>query len=316
VTGVLGDTDVLSSRVLTMDAITLRDVTKRYGSVTAVDHLTTTIPAGALTGFLGPNGAGKTTTFRSILGLTRLTSGTIEVLGMQVGPDTPAIVKRVGAVVEEPGVQDTLNGRDNLRVAARELGVGDGQIPKLLEFVELSEDAGRKVKGYSKGMRQRLALGMALLGDPDVLLLDEPLDGLDPAGQAKFKGLLRGLVDQGRASVVVSSHNLAEVEQLADHVVIISRGRLVAAGTLEDIVGPAQGVMVEIADSKSAAAVLRSAGFEVHVGERSLEVVGQGVDGPAVSRALAVADLYPERITPNRSNLEQRFLELTEGDAP
>ncbi len=292
-------------------AIHLRSVTKRYGSTLALDALTVSFPAGRLTGFLGPNGAGKTTTFRACLGLTRVQTGTIEVLGMEVGPETSKIVKRAGAVVEEPGLHKTLNAIDNMRVAAMVLGRGGGEIPGLLEFVDLASVADRKVEGYSKGMRQRLALAMAMLGDPDILMLDEPLDGLDPAGQVTLRSKLRALVDERGKTVVVSSHDMADIEQLADHVVVIDRGRLVAEGKLADIVGSSGRFAIQVADVDGALAAL--APFAPHV-EGDL-VYATAEDGSELSRALALAGIYPSTLVPERATLEKVFLDLTGGGA-
>ncbi len=291
--------------------IRLESVTKRYGSTVALDHLSLEFPERSLTGFLGPNGAGKTTTFRVCLGLTRPQEGRAEVLGMQVGPDTPRIVKRVGAVVEEPGLHKTLDAIDNLRAAAMILGRGAGEIPALLEFVDLTRDAHRKVETYSKGMRQRLALAMAMLGDPEVLLLDEPLDGLDPAGQVAFRTRLRSLVDEHGKTVVVSSHDMSDVEQLADHVVVISRGRLVASGPLSEVLGTSDSFRVEVPDLDHALRVLAAAGIESSVDGGVLRA--RAADGAVVSRTLAGAGIYPSALIPQTASLEKVFLDLTGG---
>ncbi len=292
------------------DAIVLRDVSKRYGRTTALSGLTVSFPEGELTGFLGPNGAGKTTTFRTILGLTRPNDGTIDVLGMRVGPDTARIVKRIGAIVEEPGLHPALSGLDNLRVAALTLGRGGERIGELVDMVGLGADIDRKVGGYSKGMRQRLALATALLGDPELLLLDEPLDGLDPAGQASFKAHLRRLVADGK-TVVVSSHDLSDVEQLADHVAVIARGRLVAAGSLDEVLGAQGGLRVVVDEPERAVDVLAAAGLPARVADGA--VVVETANGADVSRALAAAGLHPSALAPLRSSLEQVFLDLTGG---
>jgi ABC-2 type transport system ATP-binding protein len=292
-------------------ALALSGVTKTYGRVTALDGLSFQIPARRLTGFLGPNGAGKTTTFRASLGLTRVQAGSITVLGMAVGPDTARIVKRVGAIVEEPGLLKTLSAIDNLKVAADTLGQGHEEIGSLLEFVQLDDVGNRRVAGFSKGMRQRLALAIALLGEPELLILDEPLDGLDPAGQVVLKRQLRELVEARGKTVIVSSHDLADVEQLADHVVVINRGRLVAAGALEEVLGTAGRFRVEVADPTAAAAVLSAAGQVAEPSGTGLAV--EADDGAAISRALAGAGIYPSALVPVRATLESVFLELTEG---
>jgi lantibiotic transport system ATP-binding protein len=274
-----------------------------------VDGLSVTFPRGRLIGFLGPNGAGKTTSFRAMLGLTRLTSGSIDVLGMRVGTDTPRIVKRVGAVIEEPGLYKTLHATDNMRVAADVLGHGHDRIDDLLAFVELSEVASRKVGQYSKGMRQRLALAQAMLGDPDLLILDEPLDGLDPGGQRVLKQQLRALVTERGKSVVVSSHDLADVEELADHVVVISRGRLIVSGTLDEVTGTSRRHRVQVADAPAAQVVLEQAGMAVTRDAGDLIVLD--ADGEDISRRLAGAGIYASALIPMRSTLESVFLDLT-----
>lgn len=292
------------------NAVELRGVTKTYGSVVALDDVSLAFPMGRLTGFLGPNGAGKTTTFRSILGLTRPEKGSISVLGRPIASDLHRLVKRIGAVIEEPGLVRTLSGTDNMRVAALTLGVEGSRIPELLEFVGLSDDAARAADGYSKGMRQRLALAIALLGDPEVLILDEPLDGLDPAGQVSLKQRLRSLVDDQGKSVIVSSHDLADVEALADDVIVLDRGRTVMSGPLEDLLGSRDRYLVEIDDPQGAVAVLTAAGLSATLDGSG--VIVEGAAGSTVSRTLAAAGLFPDALLPARATLERLFLDVTE----
>ncbi|MFP5332630.1 MAG: ABC transporter ATP-binding protein [Acidimicrobiia bacterium] len=292
------------------NAIELQGVHKTYGRVVALDEASMVFPSGVLTGFLGPNGAGKTTTFRAILGLTRPDRGRIEVLGQSVASDLPRLVKRIGAVVEEPGLHRTLDAVDNMRVAAFTLGAGEHRISQLLDFVGLAGDEHRPVSGFSKGMRQRLALAVALLGDPEILILDEPLDGLDPAGQVTLKATLRALVDDEDKTVIVSSHDLADVESLADHVVVLNRGRTVTEGSLRQLLGDGERHRVVIADRDTAARVLADAGLEATVEDSALFVTGAA--GSTVSRLLAEAGLYPEELTSARTTLERLFLDITE----
>jgi ABC-2 type transport system ATP-binding protein len=295
------------------DAVKATGLVKRYGSTVALAGLSFTMPAGRLTGFLGPNGAGKTTTFRSMLGLTHPQEGSIEVLGMKVGPDTPKIVRRVGAIVDEPGLLKALSGRDNLEVAADTLEKGHDRIEGLLEFVGLADDARRKIDGYSKGMRQRLALAAALVGDPELVILDEPLDGLDPAGQAQFRSKLRALVDEEGKTVLVSSHNLTDVEALADHVVVINHGTLVSQGTLAQLLEGEERdrFRVGMREPDRGRAVLIAAGLPTTMVEDDLEV--RADDGEVIARALAAAGLYPTELRRIQSRLEDVFLRLTEG---
>jgi ABC-type multidrug transport system ATPase subunit len=288
-------------------AIRVAGLHKRYGPTHALRGLDFEVPRGQLTGFLGPNGAGKTTTFRAILGLTKPNEGEIEMLGLPVPARLPDIVKKVGVIVEEPGLMKSLNGRVNLEVAADTLGFGHGRIGELIEFVGLTADAHRKVGEYSKGMRQRLALAAAMLGDPELLILDEPLDGLDPAGQHAFRARLRDLAAEGR-SVVVSSHDLADVEALADYVIVIDRGELVTEGPLDALLGGGN-IRVRAVDDERAAEILTAAGFEVHRDDLGLIVVSS--EGAEIVETLAKAGLYPEEVSPERSTLESVFLGLT-----
>lgn len=288
-------------------AIRVNGLVKRYGKTEALNGLDFEVPMGQVSGFLGPNGAGKTTTFRALLGLTRPNEGDIEILGMGVPGELSQITKRVGVIVEEPGVIKAHSGRVNLQIAADTLGFGHENIDTQLEFVGLTPDAGRKAAGYSKGMRQRLALAAALLGEPDLLLLDEPLDGLDPAGQHAFRARLRALAEEGR-TVVVSSHDLADVEALADYIVVIDRGRLVTQGPLEELLdGGAMRVVVD--DATAAVRVLTEAGVSSRLDESSLIVENE--EGSRIVRLLAEAGIYPSEVRPERSSLEKVFLGMT-----
>lgn len=291
-------------------AIRVRGLEKTYGKTEALRGLDFDIPSGQLTGFLGPNGAGKTTTFRALLGLTRPGAGEIEILGMPVPSRLPEIVKKVGVIIEEPGLIKSLNGRLNLTIAADTLGFGHERIDEMLEFVGLAEDAHRKAQEYSKGMRQRLALAAAMLGDPEVLILDEPLDGLDPAGQHAFRARLKDLAVQGR-TVIVSSHDLADIEALADHVVVINKGKLVTDGPLESLLDGGV-TRVKTSDNTRAAQVLAAAGFEVAQDENGLVVATDNAS--SVAAALGVSGIYPDEVRPERSSLESVFLGLTGSD--
>nr|PZN32157.1 MAG: ABC transporter [Actinomycetota bacterium] len=290
-------------------AVRVSGLKKTYGGNVALDGLSFEIPAGQVTGFLGPNGAGKTTTFRSLLGLTRPDDGEMEVLGMKVPDRLREVTKKVGVIIEEPGLIRALTGRVNMQVAADTLGFGHDRIDQLLEFVGMTADADRRVAGYSKGMPQRLPLAAAMIGDPELLSLDEPLDGLDPAGQHAFKARLRGLADAGK-TVVVSSHNLADVEELADYVVVVNRGRLVVQGPLRSLLDGG-GTRVEVDDRERAARVLEAAGIEVDRRDDHLHVASE--DSPEIIRLLASEGIYPRVVAPAKSSLEQVFLGLTGG---
>jgi ABC-2 type transport system ATP-binding protein len=214
-------------------AISVHGLTKQFGRLRAVQELTFDVRPGQITGFLGPNGAGKTTTLRMLLGLVRPTAG-LALIGGQPYPSLPHPRRTVGAVLETTGAHPGRRARDHLQILAQVTGVPDGRVGDVCDQVGLAEAADRRVGGYSLGMRQRLGLAGALLGDPPVLLLDEPANGLDPAGMAWLRGLLRYLADEGR-TILISSHLLSEVAQTVDQVVIINEGRLRFAGPLEDL---------------------------------------------------------------------------------
>jgi ABC-2 type transport system ATP-binding protein len=213
----------------------VRGLTKTFGPVTAVREVSFRAPAGQVTGLLGPNGSGKTTTLRATLGLVRPTAGTALIGGLPYR-SLPRPRRIVGAMLEATGFHPGRRARDHLRVLAAAAEVPDQRVDEVLDQVGLAEAAGRRVRGFSLGMKQRLGLAAALLGDPQVLLLDEPANGLDPAGIAWLRGLLRGLADQGR-TILVASHVLGEVAQTADRVVIVSAGRLRFAGPLDELGG-------------------------------------------------------------------------------
>ena len=291
-------------------AIRASGLHKTYKKTQALRGLDFEIPRGAVTGFLGPNGAGKTTTFRSLLGLSKPDSGDIEVLGMEVPGQLPVITKKVGCIIEEPGLIRAHSGRVNLQIAADSIGFGHDRIDEMLEFVGLSDDAMRRAEEYSKGMRQRLALAAAMLGDPELLLLDEPLDGLDPAGQHVFRARLRDLASSGK-TVVVSSHDLSDIEALADYIVVVNNGRLVSQGPLDELLGGAA-IKVVVTDSAKARDILTEAGMESREDPEGLIVDTE--DGSAIVRVLTDQGIYPSEVTPARNTLESVFLGITGED--
>jgi len=214
-------------------AVTCESLTKRYGDVVAVDDVTFTLEAGTITGFLGPNGAGKTTTLKMLLGLAAPTSGSALVFGRRYR-ELSEPLRRVGAVLESGDFHPSRSGRDHLRTLATAAELPSQRVDEVLDLVDLGAAARRRVKTYSLGMRQRLGLAAALLGDPELLILDEPANGLDPAGVRWLRTFLRDLAAHGR-TIVVSSHLLAEVAQTVDHVVIIDHGHLLANGPLDEV---------------------------------------------------------------------------------
>ena len=286
-------------------------LTKRYGDVLAVDGLSFRVEPGRVTGFLGPNGAGKTTTLRVLVGLLRPTAGSATVLGRRYAElDDP--VRSVGAVLEASGFHPGRSGRNHLRTLAIAAGIASARVEELLQLVDLTAAARRRVGGYSLGMRQRLSLAGALLGDPQVLILDEPANGLDPQGIRWLRDLLRGFAAEGR-TVLVSSHVLAEMQQLADDVVIIARGRIVAQAGVGDVVGRAGGaVRVRSPQRDRLTEALRREGFEATpLDENGLSVRNASpaqVGDIAATEGVALHELVAEEAT-----LEEVFLELTEG---
>jgi ABC-2 type transport system ATP-binding protein len=288
-------------------------LTKRYGNVLAVDRLSFRAEPGRVTGFLGPNGAGKTTTLRVLVGLLRPTAGSATVLGRRYAElDDP--VRSVGAVLEASGFHPGRSGRNHLRTLATAAGIASGRVEELLQLVDLNGAARRRVGGYSLGMRQRLSLAGALLGDPQVLILDEPANGLDPQGIRWLRDLLRGFAAEGR-TVLVSSHVLAEMQQLADDVVIIARGRIVAQAGVGDVVGRAGGaVRVRSPQRERLSEALQRGGFEATpLDENGLSVRNASpaeVGDIAATEGIALHELVAEEAT-----LEEVFLELTEGES-
>jgi ABC-2 type transport system ATP-binding protein len=290
-------------------------LTKRYGPrILAVDSLTLRVRRGEVYGFLGPNGAGKTTTLRMLLGLVRATAGSAIVLGR--APGDPESLVHVGALVEEPAFYPYLSGRDNLRVMARFAGLPDESIDGVLDTVDLLERGSDRFKTYSQGMRQRLAVAAALLKDPDLLILDEPTNGLDPAGMADMRSLIRRL-GSGERTVLLSSHLLGEVQQVCDRVGVISRGALIAEGAVDELRG--RGSVLVRAEPLAAARdmAVRLLGAErVQMMDGTLRLDTDPADVPRITRELVLAEIAVSEVRPVERTLEDVFLELTgeEGD--
>jgi ABC-2 type transport system ATP-binding protein len=299
-----------------MAAITVEGLTKRFGEVLAVDRLDFQVGQGTVTGFLGPNGAGKTTTLRMLLGLVAPTSGTAAIAGRPYR-ELADPLRQVGAVLEAGGFHPGRSARDHLRVLATAAGLAPRRVDQVLEQVGLAAAGGRRVGGFSLGMRQRLGLAGALLGEPEVLILDEPANGLDPEGVHWLRGLVRGLAGEGR-TVLVSSHLLAEVAQTVDQVVIIDRGRLVAQSTIAALTaGAEQTVRVRTPEPERLRDLLVARGATVALDGPDQLVVG-GATTEQVGQAAAAGGVVLHEMRFDRSNLEDVFLELTgrKGDRP
>ncbi|MEA2142317.1 MAG: type transport system ATP-binding protein [Solirubrobacteraceae bacterium] len=290
--------------------ISTRALTKRYGeTIVAVDELDLRVRRGEVYGFLGPNGAGKSTTLRMLVGLVRPTSGQATVLGAP--PGARAGLARIGAMIEQPAFYPYLSGRDNLRVVARHGGVGEERVQRVLEQVGLSARATDRTVTYSMGMKQRLGVAAALLKDPELLILDEPTNGLDPGGMAEMRDFIRSLADGGR-TVLLSSHLMGEIEQVSDRVGVIRDGALVAEGTVGELRGRA-GLRVR-AEPQAEAVRLIEALPDVEAVVRVdglLEVVVDTAQAAAINRRLVQAGVAVSEIYAQTASLEDVFLQLT-----
>jgi ABC-2 type transport system ATP-binding protein len=296
-------------------AVETRSLTKRFNGRVAVDDVDLRVPRGVAFGYLGPNGAGKTTLIRMLLGLTPATSGSMRVLGRAVPERRAEALAEVGAIVEDPRFHGHLTGRENLAIVAAARGGGaHKRIDASLERVGLTARANERVKTYSLGMRQRLGIARCLLADPQLLILDEPMNGLDPAGIQEFRRFVRSFVDEGR-TIVLSSHLLDEVEKTCDAVAIVDQGRIVAQGSLAELRGgAAPTLLVETPDAEAARSLLAAhpAVASVTTDGAALRLtLADAAAVPDLNRRLVDAGLDVLRLEPARASLEDRFLEIT-----
>lgn len=301
-----------------MSVIEVKGLRKEYrslrrGSTVALDGLDLTVEAGGVYGFLGPNGSGKTTTIRCLLGLARPNEGTCSIFGAPSQGGLAQVIDRVGSIVEAPALFPGFTGRRNLQVLGRIESIPQGRIEDALELVGLADRAGDRVKDYSLGMKQRLAIAAALLKDPDLLILDEPANGLDPSGIREVRQLLRRLGSEGR-TVLLSSHILNEVQQTCDRVAILSRGRCVAEGPVAEVLsrGHVRGMTVRIDKPNVAIGALAAVGIGSELVDGLVTVDVDPSEGARVSQALAEAGLYPSELRAVEVDLETVFLQLTE----
>ena len=302
-----------------IEAYSLKKVYRtRNGKQAAVDGLDLRVPVGGVHGFLGPNGSGKTTTIRMLLGLIAADAGHIRIFDHEVPLALDRIIDRVGAIVEQPKFFPAFSGEKNLRLLARAIGAPQRRVAAVLDEVGLARRGSDKFRKYSLGMKQRLAIAATLLKNPDLLIFDEPTNGLDPAGIHEIRGMMRNLARRGK-TVLVSSHILSEVQQIADTVTIIGRGRLLAEGNVSQILS-ADGQLsarVGVSDHLRAAEVLTSSGFTVEpLAGRLLKVSlsNQRLDLAVITRLLADQNLYVSELTPIQPDLESVFLNLTAGE--
>ncbi|MDG4808217.1 ATP-binding cassette domain-containing protein [Micromonospora sp. WMMD1120] len=287
----------------------------RDGRRVAVDGFDLLVEAGQVHGFLGPNGSGKTTTLRALLGLVRADAGRMRILGEPSPELLPRVAGQVGAIVESPQFFGNFTGHRTLRLLARAGGVPVSRVDESLELVGLRDRGDERVKGYSLGMKQRLAVASALLKDPRLLILDEPANGLDPAGIREMRDLMLSLAANG-VTVLVSSHILAEIQLICDHVTIISRGRRVAFGRVDEVLAghDRHEFLVRVAEPERAVELLEAARLTAVVDGDALVVSGVG-DPTVVSRVLGEQGLWVGELTPLRPDLESVFLELTGAQA-
>jgi ABC-2 type transport system ATP-binding protein len=305
------------------DVIEVEGLTKEYRGrrgrrVAALEALDLAIPEAGVFGFLGPNGSGKTTTIRCLLGLVRPTRGHLHLLGRPVPTALREAMRRVGAIVETPALFPTMTARENLLLLGAVDGIGPRRVDEVLGAVGLDDRAGDLVRKYSLGMRQRLALATALLKDPELLILDEPANGLDPAGIRHVRALIRELADEGR-TVFLSSHILSEIEHICDRVAILARGRCVANGTVHDVLasnGANQAMLVKVEDLDAAVVALRQAGFGAERRDGHVRVAVSPTDADRVTRALALEEQWVTDLRPEERSLEDLFLELTGAAEP
>ena len=291
-----------------MPVIEVTGLTKSYGGFTAVDDVSFRCEPGRVTGFLGPNGAGKTTTMRAMVGLTPPTRGTVTIGGMRYA-DIPNPGRHVGVLLDASAQHNGRTGREVLTIGARTMGLPDSRVEEMLELVSLTgAEAKRRLRNYSLGMRQRLGVAHALLGDPSVLILDEPANGLDPAGIRWMRSLLKGYADRG-GTVLLSSHLLHEVEQIADEMILIGRGRIVAQGDRRSLLAERRtGTLVTAEDMDALAKALDAAGLSAHAAGEGLSVEAEPVE---VGRVAAAERIVLSDLRGADGGLENLFLELT-----
>jgi len=291
--------------------IEARNLTKRYGSKTAVNGISFTIPPGTVTGFLGPNGAGKSTTMRMIVGLDRPTSGSVTVNGKPYAQHRSPL-KEVGALLDAKAVHSGRSARSHLRTMAATHGIPVRRVDEVIEMTGLSAVAGKRVGGFSLGMGQRLGIASALLGDPRTLILDEPVNGLDPEGVKWVRTLVRQLAAEGR-TVFLSSHLMSEMAQTADQLVVIGRGEIIASGAVQDVIDSATGSVVKVRTPQAAefAPLIQAAGAVVDPTDSGVLEL-RGVSAELVGETAARHRIVLHELTPQRASLEEAYMSLTQ----
>jgi lantibiotic transport system ATP-binding protein len=295
-------------------AIETKDLRRTFGKVKAVDGLDLQVPSGTVYGFLGPNGAGKTTTIRTTIGLIKPDSGEIRIFGRSLRDDRLGTLRRIGSLVETPSLYPHLTGRENLEVIRRLVGVEKAEIGRVLAIVNLEADAGRPVKGYSLGMKQRLGLAQALLRQPDLLTLDEPTNGLDPAGIREMRDLIGRLPKEHGITVFLSSHLLNEVEQMADYIGIVQSGRLLFQGTLDELqVKRQQRLVLGVGQPRDVVTILTESGWDVQYNGNGTVIIPSATkdDAAKINGFLVCKGFAVYKVALEQPSLEETFINLT-----
>jgi ABC-2 type transport system ATP-binding protein len=296
-------------------SLVARDLTKIIGDRTIVDSVSFELLPGEVFGFLGPNGAGKTTTIRMLVGLIKPSSGSVEICGHDVRRDFEAAMRCIGCIVENPDLYRFMTGRENLEHFARMLGVPRAEIERVADLVGLGHRLGDRVGTYSLGMRQRLGIAQAMLGSPRVLILDEPTNGLDPAGIREMRILIRRLASEHGLAVFVSSHLLAEVELTCDRVAIIHRGRILRAGSVRDLIASNRMMEFRVGDVVRAESIFRARGLDPAAVHDTLLAPVEEADAPPLIAALASEGIEIYHARQRVQTLEDMFLETTGGES-
>jgi ABC-2 type transport system ATP-binding protein len=296
-------------------SLVAKNLTKTIGDRTIVDSVSFELLPGEVFGFLGPNGAGKTTTIRMLVGLIKPTSGSVEICGHDVRRDFEAAMRCIGCIVENPDLYRFMTGRENLEHFARMLGVPRSEIDRVADLVGLGHRLGDRVGTYSLGMRQRLGIAQAMLGSPRVLILDEPTNGLDPAGIREMRGLIRRLASEHQLAIFVSSHLLAEVELTCDRVAIIHRGRILRAGTVRELISSNRVMEFRVGDLARAESIFRERGIDVETAHDTLLAAIEEAEAPPIIAALSAGGVELYHARQRVQTLEDMFLETTGGES-
>ncbi|MDE3837844.1 bacitracin ABC transporter ATP-binding protein [Bacillus methanolicus] len=292
--------------------IETRNLSKRFGSFTAVDDIDLRVPKGKIYGFLGPNGAGKSTTIRMLLGLIKPSKGGVRLVGKPIDKNRMEILKKIGSLVESPSYYGHLTAYENLEITRKILGVDKKEIDRVLDIVKLSDVKNKLVKKYSLGMKQRLGIAQALLGNPELLILDEPTNGLDPAGIQEIRYLIKTLPEKTGMTVMVSSHILSEIELIANHVGIIHKGKLIFQGTMDELRSRGEShITIGASPVHEAANFLKEKGYSIKINENGIIVKDHSVNPAQINRELVLGEFDVYHLSQKKETLEQIFLNIT-----